>query len=404
VRMSASLRARPPAGRMRPRRPVRRIWRAALALLVVVLLVTGWSVGHALTAPGGGSVSARLAEWARDHRLGPLVTLGEWIGYQPPKVGGKPSFALTGPSAPAARAGSGSARHPGAPGRPGSAGPAGSGRRLIPQRLTSPAGQPLHGEGVWRVLGTVHRLPAIFGTYLRPDKLHTSYVAGIVSMNQNLLRFRLRPGAEDPGPGSWGAAPTIPPRQRRGLLATFNGGFKIASSGGGFYLNGVTRGTLQKGAASLVYYRDGQVTVGVWGRDVRKTPQVVGVRQNLRLIVDHGKVPASVDSNVQANWGATLGGGYYVWRSGVGITGDGRVIFVYGPALDVRTLAGMLRRAGCVRAMQLDINPDWTSFMYYLPRHHPADPTPVNLLPDQVQSADRYYSIASRDFTAVFAR
>jgi hypothetical protein len=375
-----------------------------LALLTALLLVAGWSLGHALTAPGGGSVASRVAEWARDHRLGPLVTLGEWIGYQPPKVGGQPSFALTGPSVAAAGTRAGSQHRPGAHGRPGSGGPAGSGSHLIPRRLTSPAGRPLRGEGVWRVLGSVHRLPAIFGTYLRPDRLHTSYVSGIVSMNQNLLRFQLRPGAEDPGPGNWRAASTILPWHRRGLLATFNGGFKIASSGGGFYLNGVTSGTLTKGAASLVYYRDGHVTVGVWGRDVRKTPQVAGVRQNLRLIVDHGKVPVSVDANVQSSWGATLGGGYFVWRSGVGVTRDGRVIFVYGPALDVRTLAELLRRAGCVRAMQLDINPDWMSFMYYLPRHHPADPTPVNLLPDQVQSAARYYAIANRDFTAVFAR
>ena len=59
-----------------------------------------WSVGHAMTMPGGGSMSERLAEWARDHYLGPVVTLGEWLTYQPPKVGGKPSFKLTG-AAPA---------------------------------------------------------------------------------------------------------------------------------------------------------------------------------------------------------------------------------------------------------------------------------------------------------------
>jgi hypothetical protein len=370
-----------------------------------LVLVAGRSLGQALTAPGGGTLSERVAEWARGHYLGPLVTFGEWINYEPPKVGGKPSFALTGPSAAAAR--SGSAGQAGSRSPNGPRGPAGSGRPadlIVPRRLTSPAGRPLKGEGAWRVLGAVHGVPAIFGTYLRPDKIHTSYVAGIVSMNQQLLTFKLRPGAEDPGPGAWKAPPTIPPGRRRGLLATFNGGFKIASSRGGFYLNGVTRGGLQRGAASMVYYRDGHMTVGVWGRDVRMTPAVVGVRQNLRLIVDHGAVPKSVDSDVQTNWGATLGGGYYVWRSGVGVTRDGRIIFVYGPALDVRSLAELLRRAGCVRAMQLDINPDWMSFMYYLPHHHPADPTPVNLLPDQVQPADRYYALSNRDFTAVFAR
>jgi hypothetical protein len=54
--------------------------------------------------------------------------------------------------------------------------------------------------------------------------------------------------------------------------------------------------------------------------------------------------------------------------------------------------------------MELDINPDWMSYMYYLPKHHPANPTPHNLLPDQLQPPDRYYGLASRDFTAVYAR
>ncbi len=44
------------------------------------------------------------------------------------------------------------------------------------------------------------------------------------------------------------------------------------------------------------------------------------------------------------------------------------------------------------------------SYMYYLPGHHPADPTPVALQPQQMQAPDRYYSINGRDFTAVYSR
>ncbi len=385
-------RGKPPRRRLRDRRGAR----IALAVVVVFFGWFAWSMGHALTAPGGGTVSERVAEWARDHYLGPLVTFAEWIAYQPPKVGGKPSFALTAPGSgqlpqenlAAAKAAHG--RHQLAP--------------KFPARLKSPASHPLPGEGAWRVLGSVNGIPAIFGTYLRPDSVHTSYVEGIVSMDQRLVRFQLHPGAEDPGPGNWKSPPDIPPGSRSRLLATFNGGFKIASAGGGFYLNGVHKGTLQRGAASMVYYRDGRVAIGTWGSNVHMTPQVRGVRQNLKLIVNHGQVPASVDVNVQGSWGATLGGGEFVWRSGIGITADGRIIFVYGPALNVRELADLLQRAGSVRAMQLDINPDWMSFMYYRPGLHPANPTPVNLLPDQVQPPDRFYAISSRDFTAVLAR
>jgi hypothetical protein len=380
---------------------MRRFWahRSVQAVTVgfaVLLCWVAFSVGQALTAPGNTGTSARLAEWARDHYLGPVVTFGEWISYNPPKVGGKPQFSLTAPSSLARPGGVGVKPRAGTSAKPGTAD--------VPARLTSPAGAPLPGEGQWRVLASVHGVPAIYGTYLRPDSVHTSYVAGIASMDPRLLQFQLRPGHEDPGPGNWGYAPYLPAGSRQGVLATFNGGFKLNQAGGGFYLNGVTKGTLNAGTASMVYYRDGRIAVGVWGRDVRMTSQVVGVRQNLRLIVDHGAIPAAVDQDVQSQWGATLGGGYYVWRSGVGVTRDGRLVYAYGPALSVRTLAGLLQHAGAVEAMQLDINPTWMSYMYYKPTPSTANPTPVNLLPTQQEPADRYYSINSRDFTAVFAR
>jgi len=366
------------------RRPTVRV---ILALVAVFCCWLAFSVGQALAAPNGGSLSSKLAEWARDHYLGPVVTFGEWVSYQPPKVGGKPGFSLAVPKAAPTRYKHVKGFQP-----------------IIPQRLTSPAGTPLAGEGQWRVLETVKGQPAMFGTFLRPSSVYTSYVAGIVSMDQRLVSFQLRPGAEDPGPGNWKAQPWIPPGTRTGLIGTFNGGFKINTSGGGFYLNGDTSGTLTKGAASVVYYRNGTIKIGVWGRDVKMTSNVVGVRQNLKLIVDHGQVPASVNQDVEANWGATLGGGYYVWRSGLGITKDGRIIFVYGPALNVSELADLLHQAGAVEALQLDINPEWTSFEYYKTDGHRSDPRPVDVLPTQQAPASRYYSVFSRDFTAVYAR
>ncbi|MEY9967964.1 hypothetical protein ABIA33_006044 [Streptacidiphilus sp. MAP12-16] len=357
--------------------------RVVLALLAVFLGWFAWSMGEALTAPGDDSVAARVAEWGRDHHLGPVVTFLETAQYKanPPKVGGKPTIAL---------------RPPGAATAPTAA--------TLPPRLVSPAGAALPGEGTWQVLGKVRGAPAVLGAYLRPDAAHTSYVAAVVSMDPRLLRFELHPGEVDPGPAAWGVPTSIPAGSRQGLMATFNGGFKVNEAGGGFYLHGVTKGTLKPSAASLVFYQDGHVAVGAWGPDLGMTPQVVGVRQNLRLIVDHSVVPAGVDTNIESGWGLTIGGKYFVWRSGIGVTGDGRVVFVYGPALSVRTLADLLQRAGCVQAMQLDINPAWMSFMYYRAAPDPANPTPLKLLASQQRPADRYYTPTSRDFTAVFAK
>jgi Phosphodiester glycosidase len=375
-------------GRGRIRRFFRlRTVRVILALIAVFCVWVAFSLGQALTAPGGGSTSSKLAEWARDHYLGPVVTFGEWLTYQPPKVGGKPGFSLAVPSSAPKKY---KAVHGFVPD--------------VPKKLSSPAQTPLAGEGVWRVLETVKGEPAIFATFLRPDAIHTSYVAGIVSMDQRLVKFQLRPGAEDPGPGNWKAEPWLPPGTRTGLLATFNSGFKLDSAEGGFYLNGSYRGSLVNGAATVVYYRNGTIKIGEWGRDFGMTSDVAGVRQNLKLIVDHGQIPANVNQDVLGSWGATLGGGYYVWRSGIGITRDGRIVFVYGNGLIVQTLAELLKRAGAVEALQLDINPEWMSYDYYKAGGHPADPTPHALLPDQQGSPYRYYSVFSRDFTVVYAR
>jgi hypothetical protein len=364
--------------------------RVVLALILVFFVWVAFSIGQALMAPNGGSTSSKLAEWARDHYLGPVVTFGEWLSYNPPKVGGKPPFSLAVPSSQAVAAAKASSK---------------AFKPDIPATLTSLAGTPLPGEGQWRVLEKVKGEPAIFSTLLR-DATYTSYVNGIVSMDQRLVSFQLHPGSEDPGGGNWGpnSQPWIPPGLRTGLLATFNGGFKLDSAGGGFYLNGHTFGNLTKGAASVVYYKNGTIGIGVWDQTVRMTPSVTGVRQNLKLIVDNGQVPASVNQDVETSWGATLGGGYYVWRSGIGITRDGRVIFVYGPALNVQDLADLMQRAGVVEGLQLDINPYWMSYEYYQANGHPTDPTPTALLPTQQQTAYRYYSPYSRDFSAVYAR
>ncbi|HMD94732.1 MAG TPA: hypothetical protein VKG80_19040, partial [Trebonia sp.] len=377
----------------RTRRFVRRpTVRIIAALLAVFLALVTFSAGQAAFKNNGQGMSANLAEWARDHYLGPVVTFGEWLSYNPPKTGGKPTFSLAIPKGEQATAGKTKGKHKGI-------------QPDIPATLKSLAGAPLAGEGQWRVVEKVKGEPAIFTTFLR-DATYTSYVNGIASMDQRLVKFQLHPGSEDPGPGNWGAwgSTYIPQGMRTGLLATFNGGFKLDSAGGGFYLNGQYKGSLVSGAASIVYDKNGTIKIGEWGRDFTMNSSIEGVRQNLKLIIDRGKIEPNLNQDIMTKFGATLGGGYYVWRSGLGITKDGRIVYVYGPALNVQDLAELLHRAGAVEGLQMDINPYWMKYEYYTAGGHPSDPTPTNLLPTQQQSAYTYYSSYTRDFTAVYAR
>lgn len=388
--MGAKRRSRAPSWR-------RRILVGSAAAVSVFLAVVGWSVGNALAAPGNDPVNARLAEWARDHGLGSVVVSLEKLGYHlnPPAVGGNPrAGVLRGGSSGAPAASTSHTRGTGT-----------GATATVPMRprLHTIATPALAGEGTWRALVRVHGQPAVQAAFLRPDRRHTSYLAGVVWMDHRLLSFHLHPGFDQPG-GRWPVPDWVPPGHRRGLAATWNGAFKLADARGGFYLDGRTAGRLVKGAASEVFYRDGSMTVGAWGRQVKMTPDVVGVRQNLSLLVNHGRVAANVNSSPEFNWGATIGGAYFVFRSGVGVTRQGDLVYVSGDALSAQSLARLLRRAGCVRAMELDINPAWVSFMSYRAGHHPSDPRPRTLLPDYQRPANRYYTHTSRDFVTVYAR
>ncbi|MCT9092394.1 phosphodiester glycosidase family protein [Streptomyces sp. ASQP_92] len=361
--------------------------RGALAAGLLGIATLGYSVGDALTYPGDDSTAARLAGWAREHELGAVVDKLENLQYEldPPQVGGSlPNEALarmraTAPAVPV--------HHQDVPLR-------------APMRPLVAPGLP--GEGVWRVLSAAHGEPVVQGTYVRPDRDHTSYQAAVAWIDGRRARFELHPGVREPG-GTFSVPPTIPQGRRTGLLATWNGGFKVTDGGsrGGFYLAGDTAGELRDGAASEVFYRDGSIKVGQWGRDVGMTREVVGVRQCLELMVDDGKVVPGID--IDSKWGATDQSRMFVERSGVGVTARGDVIMVVGQALTARTLADLMQRAGAVRAMPLDMNRAWPSFMSYDPAGDPANPKPVNLL-DFDNPPERYYTRATRDFVAVYAK
>jgi hypothetical protein len=380
---------RPPrSGRPRPSR--RRYWvRRAGVVLVVLLLWLAWSIGGALTAPGTDTAAARLAEWARFNGLGWAVSSLEQIQYQmnPPKVGGSLAGGIP---RIAAR-------------RPESSRPDGtSSQPAVLAPMPSQARPALPGEGVWQSLVSLHGKPAIRVAFLRPDAQHTSYLVGVVLMNQKLVRMALHPGYRVPGDSGSSEPSQVPPSQRDALLATFNSGFTMADANGGYWQDGKTVVPLSSDAASMVLYKDGHVDVVRW-TGATPGPDVAAVRQNLGMLVDHGTISPDVNSTTTRTWGKTVGNPTFVWRSAVGIRRDGTLIFVVGASMSVPTLANIMHDAGAVRAMELDINKSWTNFITY---SHPGKgaAVPRMLTKDEHPNPYRYLQPSSRDFVAVLAR
>jgi hypothetical protein len=233
------------------------------------------------------------------------------------------------------------------------------------QPFASPA---IPGEGQWSPAGRlVGGIPAVYETTLRPDAVHTSYVVGVAWMDTELLKATLYSGSQIPGGGPYSHTAPVQPAAASTLVAAFNAGFLMSGANGGYYTDAKTVIPLRTGAASFVVYANGSATVGQWGRDVSMTPNVRSVRQNLNLLVDGGQPVPGLNAADTTQWGDTLGNAVYVWRSGLGVTADGALVYVGGPGLNVTDLANLLVRAGAVRAMELDINTDWVNFSTYAP-------------------------------------
>jgi hypothetical protein len=374
----------------------RRVKLAALVAVVALLLLPGRSFAIAMGAPGDMSPSEKAVEWLRDHGLGGMVNGVQhwWYSNHAPKKGGVPTHRISVASPP----GSWQARSVRIAGTVA--------HTPRPEDLVSPASHPVPNEGHWLAVGPrVDGIPTMYETQIRPDAVHTSVLDGLVWMDPKLLRFALHPGLEEPG-GTWKESPDVPMGERLALVAAFNGGLRLHDAHGGFYLDGQTAAPLVNGAASLVIDRNGVATVAEWGRDMSMSRDVVAVRQNLRLIVDHARVVPAIADHTDDEAGDPVNADVLVWRSALCVDGNGGLIYAYGNGLSALSLANLMQRAGCVRAMALDAYPTATTFNFYgaVESDNPASVLGAKMLPNQDKPGDRYLSPDSRDFVAVLER
>jgi hypothetical protein len=241
--------------------------------------------------------------------------------------------------------------------------------------------------------------PPLLVTTFRSDPAeYPRLVAGVAWINTSktdisLYAGRLEPSVELPARGPM----DVPSSLRRRLLATFNSGFKIADDKGGWALHGHAYAPMRDGQATFVRYSDGRYDVMEWHGGASVPADVVFARQNLPLIVNDGKPSARLSNGPE--WGATLGNAIQVWRSGIGVDRRGNLIYAAADYQTVASLAQVLMRAGAVRAMELDINSYWTSFITYA---GPGAADPLNLLSGMERSPLRYLTPDDRDFFAVY--
>jgi hypothetical protein len=255
---------------------------------------------------------------------------------------------------------------------------------------------PLAAGSGWSVLSSVAGVPVAW--------IATRSGVTLVRFDQHRVRLALHAGTVDPGGSGWRYGPAATGSELHHLVAGFNGGFRFSTDSGGFLSYGRVGKPLQSGFASIVTYRDGATAIGAWRAGVpQRGRAIASVRQNLSLLVNHGVPAATVDSCVEACWGATLGGVLDVARAALGVDGRGQLIWAAGESLSVAALARTMAAAGVQRAVELDINPDWVAGYVY--RHHAGSaPVAVPVVPGQFGVAGHFLAPYGRDFFTVLSR
>jgi hypothetical protein len=220
----------------------------------------------------------------------------------------------------------------------------------------------------------------------------------------NTYHLHLMPGTREPVVGMASShGYSVPNSDRAGLVATFNAGFKMNDSHGGWWTTESPAVPLVDGRASVVILRDGSARIGTWNQTVRMTKDVVAVRQNLDQVIVDGKIVDGLTANANGRWGTVRSQFQYTWRSALGTDAHGNLIYVAGDKLTLATLADAMHQVGIVQGMELDIHAAMVSFDIEQPG--PNGLVSGKRLLDSMNSpSNRYLVDDQRDFFYVTTR
>ncbi|MCU1701523.1 MAG: hypothetical protein JWR34_7586 [Mycobacterium sp.] len=349
------------------------VWAAALVVIASTVFL-GTQFAQTAVAPGYATWQDKTSTLLRAVGMGPVLDRAEtWLYTRSAPSDTPPdpaSVTMTGaaPNSPGA-----GPRYPGLPTLAHTADDAG-------------------WHAVVRVPGNP---PVVYTAVIQPDPLHRSVVVGIGLVRSSAVQAHLEPGTVQPVRS--GSAGQIPSGQLPDVAAAFNSGFKMSANSGGFYLDGTTVRTLVDGKASAVIDDTGRLSIGQWGRDIQMSSHVRAVRQNLALIVEGGQPVPGLDRNVDLRWGTLHNQLQYTWRSAMGITRSGDIIYVAGDKLNLATLGVALAQAGAITGMELDIHSGMEFFSSWR-TDGAGGSAPQRLMSAMVGPADRYVRPDQRDF------
>jgi len=272
--------------------------------------------------------------------------------------------------------------------------------------LVRPMGA-ISGEGTWEpYIQDQSGTTVAYRTFLQPDSERPYVVIAAAAFDLSRVRLHYVLGTDEPyvpnAPKRFGA---IPGRDLQPglLLAAFNGGFKSINGQFGVMADAVVIIQPIEHMGTVAIYRDGSIRIGEWGVDLVYSNDMLTFRQNCPLMVHNGEINPLVYNDSVNDWGGTVNGDTVTFRSGIGISEDGRTLYYFaGQKITMPILAKSMQAAGAYQAMQLDINNYYVLFTSFQVENGQLAASP--LLPkDMIGNISRFLYPYSRDFFYITA-
>jgi hypothetical protein len=243
----------------------------------------------------------------------------------------------------------------------------------------------VQGEGVWLpivddafVADNPGGPPLFYQTFVRVDPERTFTRVYLTAWDSRQVQLGIVMGTKEPesatGETGSGQVPRDPQVLSR-LVGGFNGGFQALHGEFGMMAERRVYLPPKPYAATVAVFEDGRVGVGSWTGPGRRDwdeevanaqipPTMIAMRQNLTSVVEDG---------VYNPWERWWWGAAPTWaeeqtyipRSGLCLTGEGALIYLWGESMGPEELGKAMLAARCVRGLHLDMNGKHTGFELY---------------------------------------
>jgi hypothetical protein len=262
-------------------------------------------------------------------------------------------------------------------------------------------------DGIWQPVSLQVGGPtAIYRTIVHPDPERAYAELFVFALDLSKLRVHAAAGSIEPKTESSRPAPArpgrVPETDRERLVAAFNGGFKVEHGHFGMMVDGTELVPPRPKSCTFGELSDGSLAIAPW--TALADARFAWWRQTPGCMLENGVLHPGLQSADSKNWGATLEGKTVIRRSAVGMSRDGKTLFVgISNSTTARALALGMQQSGAVTVAQLDVNHSFPRFLLY--RRQGEALTAQGAVKGLLYESDEYLGRTStRDFFYVTAR